>query len=344
MRINRTSTHSRPIGPQQGRSPLPLPLLLVVFVVLLLAVAAAAFINEQPGAAAQVADRVRGMVGPRPVAIAEDVFYRVADLLNRTRYQLAGGGPGWHLESPSAATASAAYTTGASNARLPAGPVRPVVDPLATLPGFHTCVTRGNATWVVPTAAPVKAISPTPTPSPTAAPPEALIPVAPILTAPLLEGEGIRTPLPTDGQPPGSPPLLWKTMLRPDPERPFAQVALVAMDLSRSKLHIMVGTEEPVSALPDAGLRTGVIPADVQKSGKLLGAFNGGFRAVHGHYGMMTDGVVWLPAQPGLATVAVAADGQADLGAWGRGDQPPGQMAVVAPEQSPLDRGRADQP
>jgi hypothetical protein len=335
MRINRLPTDSRPFGSRQGRSPLS-PLLLIVFLVVLLAVVAIVLINVQPGAAAQVADRVRGLVGPRPVAIAEDAFYRVADLLNRTRYHLAGGGPGWHLESPSEASASAAYTTVANGANTPAGPVRPVADPQTQLPGSGARAAQGGTKWVVPTSAQLQAVALTPTPLPTAAPPEALISLTPLLTSTQVEGEGIWTPLPTDGEPPNSSPLLWKTVFRPDPERPFAQVALVAMDLSRSRLHIMVGTEEPVSAMPAAGLRTGVIPSVVQKSGQLLAAFNGGFRAIHGHYGMMTDGVVWLPAQSGLATVAVGPGGSTDLGVWGHRINPQAKWQSWRQNNPPL--------
>jgi hypothetical protein len=50
----------------------------------------------------------------------------------------------------------------------------------------------------------------------------------------------------------------------------------------------------------------------------LLAAFNGGFKAIHGHYGMMVDGTTLLPPTDGLATIALRADGTIQIGQWGR--------------------------
>ncbi len=161
-------------------------------------------------------------------------------------------------------------------------------------------------------------------------------PLTPAIAAPVMAGEGVWQPLATLGQPADQPPILWQTIFRPDPARPFARVALVAMDLSRSRLHIVVGTKEPVSDVPADGRRTGVIPADVQAGGQLLAAWNGGFKAVHGHYGMMTDGVVWLPAEDGMATAAVNPDGRLTLGAWGRGVKPDGGWSAWRQNNPPL--------
>ena len=48
-----------------------------------------------------------------------------------------------------------------------------------------------------------------------------------------------------------------------------------------------------------------------------MAAFNGGFKYADGHYGMMADGKVYVPPQPGVATIAVTRGGQVILGAWG---------------------------
>jgi hypothetical protein len=48
----------------------------------------------------------------------------------------------------------------------------------------------------------------------------------------------------------------------------------------------------------------------------LLAAFNGGFKARHGHFGAMVDGTVVLPPINGFGTVAIARDGQVRIGAW----------------------------
>ena len=67
-----------------------------------------------------------------------------------------------------------------------------------------------------------------------------------------------------------------------------------------------------------------------------MAAWNGGFKAVHGHYGMMTDGVVWLPAESGMATAAVDAEGRLTIGAWGRGVKPDQAWAAWRQNNPPL--------
>jgi hypothetical protein len=61
----------------------------------------------------------------------------------------------------------------------------------------------------------------------------------------------------------------------------------------------------------------GVIPAADAKSSALLAAFNGGFKFADGQYGLMTNGVVYVPAQPKAATVAITKEGKLILGGWG---------------------------
>lgn len=107
-----------------------------------------------------------------------------------------------------------------------------------------------------------------------------------------------------------------RTFLQPDSERPYAVVAIVAFDLQRVRLHFVLGTKEP--SRPAGPHGTGRIPEVDRKPGVLLAAFNGGFKATHGHFGAMADGVVAIPPTPGLATVAIHKDGRIELGQWGR--------------------------
>jgi phosphodiester glycosidase len=106
-----------------------------------------------------------------------------------------------------------------------------------------------------------------------------------------------------------------RAFLQPDPDRPYAVTAIVAFDLRATRLHIVLGSDEPRS--PVVIRRTGVIPAADHKPGVLLAAFNGGFKARHGHFGVMVDGTTVLPAIDGFGTVAVYRDGQVRIGAWG---------------------------
>ena len=50
---------------------------------------------------------------------------------------------------------------------------------------------------------------------------------------------------------------------------------------------------------------------------RVLAAFNGGFKAEHGHFGAMVAGEVALPPRPGLGTLAIETDGRVRLGVWG---------------------------
>ena len=114
-------------------------------------------------------------------------------------------------------------------------------------------------------------------------------------------------------------PIIARATVNPDPGRPYASVALVRIDLSLTRLSVVPGTVEPIAAkgVP-AFPRPGQIPSDVQTSGDLLLAFNGGFKAVHGGYGMMVDGITIRPPLDNMATVAMYQDGRVKIGAWGR--------------------------
>jgi hypothetical protein len=113
-------------------------------------------------------------------------------------------------------------------------------------------------------------------------------------------------------------PAMAQTLLSLDPQRPYAAIALVRMDLSLLKLHMMPGYQEPshapavVAAFPHLGTTP---PADLPH---LVAGFNGGFKAINGHYGMMVNGVTILPPQPGLATLAIYQDGHVAIGVWGQ--------------------------
>jgi hypothetical protein len=281
------------------------------------------------------------------VAAVENVVYEATDWLYRTRYQLTGSAPSWQWSDAPAVAALSEQEAAPADQVVLAPPVAPDAIPTPTPLADDT-----NSAAVAevlstenrePSAEPAegsrlvdarrqsshegqdglealaqRTLRATPAPAAALEP----LPVSPLITRTALAGEGVWRPLPTLGQPANEPSILWQTVFRPDPERPFAQVGLVAMDLSRSQLHIVVGTQEPVSDAPSRGLRTGVISAATQANGKLLAAWNGGFRATHGHYGMMTDGVTWLPPLDGMMTVAIGADGQPAMGAWGRGIRP----------------------
>jgi hypothetical protein len=144
-------------------------------------------------------------------------------------------------------------------------------------------------------------------------PPDA---IAPVIT-PELVGEGKWRAIVDDPDArvlPGGKPVFYQTFLRADPERTWARIYLTIWDPRLVQLNIVAGTQEPVSATGETG--RGSIPRDKQTLTRLVGAFNGGFQAVHGEFGMMAEGRVYLPPKPWSATVAVFEDGRVGMGSW----------------------------
>jgi hypothetical protein len=118
--------------------------------------------------------------------------------------------------------------------------------------------------------------------------------------------------------------VAYRTYLQPDPGRPYTVVAVIAFDLSHTRLHFVLGSVEPYS--PDGPKRTGEMPAADKLPGFLLAMFNGGFKARHGEFGAMADGLVALPAQDGLGTLVIYQDGRVRIGEWGTEITPTADM------------------
>jgi hypothetical protein len=113
---------------------------------------------------------------------------------------------------------------------------------------------------------------------------------------------------------PNAPAAFYQTFLRVDPERPFASVYITLWDPRQVQLHVAMGTKEPESATGETGL--GLVPREPEVIGRIVGAFNGGFQALHGEFGAMAEGRVYLPPKPYAATVAVMEDGRVGMGSW----------------------------
>ncbi|HYQ01299.1 MAG TPA: phosphodiester glycosidase family protein [Polyangiaceae bacterium] len=113
----------------------------------------------------------------------------------------------------------------------------------------------------------------------------------------------------------GKSGAISRTIVHPDSERVYAELFVFALDLSKVSVHAVAGSVEPKSADPgiDAA-RPGVIPeAD---RGELIAAFNGGFKAEHGQFGMMVDGTELLAPKPQSCTFAATNDGALRIAPW----------------------------
>ena len=176
----------------------------------------------------------------------------------------------------------------------PTAPVEPTPAPVRPAGAVLPAPNATRTPIVTPTRAPVF-------------PPHDLPPLYPNLAAP---GEGVWLPIPNAFDP--ASPLMYKTFLHPDSTRPYARVAIVAMDLTRLRLHAVAGTAEP--AFTAKVTRTGLIPAADRFA--LVAAFNGGWRTMHGHFGMMVRGQTILPPQTGADTIAIYPDGRVRIAPW----------------------------
>lgn len=158
-----------------------------------------------------------------------------------------------------------------------------------------------------------------PTPSPvsqaTDAPTEQGVwPPLPIVLPGGPADDGKWKPVKSDVLPKEKEPLFYRTLIHPDPERPYAELHLVAMDMRRLTLGIGAGYEDPH---PDTGPPgTGQIPDDPQIFSRVVATFNGAFKAAHGNYGMKAEGRLLVAPVPGAATVTIDRSKSAGFGTW----------------------------
>jgi hypothetical protein len=133
------------------------------------------------------------------------------------------------------------------------------------------------------------------------------------------EGEWVVPDMPWLRSVPGvsrdAPAPFYRTYVRPDEERPYVKVLLVAMDARQVDVEMEAGVEDPEPLTGPHGV--GHVPRDPAVYRRIAVAFNGAFKTEHGHYGMMVHKRVLLPPVPGSATVVVLSDGRVGFGSWG---------------------------
>jgi hypothetical protein len=125
------------------------------------------------------------------------------------------------------------------------------------------------------------------------------------------KGDGQWIPMADDV---GTTPIMWKAQVHSDPKRPYTAVAIVAIDLTHARLHAVAGTDEPASETVKAKQRPGRVPTEDHAA--LVAVFNGGWQAVHGHFGMMVDGLELLPPRDKCCTVALYKDHSLRIAPW----------------------------
>jgi hypothetical protein len=116
-------------------------------------------------------------------------------------------------------------------------------------------------------------------------------------------GDGTWVPV-SDPAHPDAPTLLFKSLVHPDPKRPWAEMFVVALDLRQIDLHFIESSEEPKTEVDQAKsyARRDRIPAEAEAS--LVAAFNGGFKGEHGHWGVGIGSTVLVKPRGIGCTVA----------------------------------------
>jgi hypothetical protein len=252
----------------------------------MLLVCAAVYLSATvwPSIGAQGADVLRGVVGDSAVAWLEGVVFQAQDTLLKVEFSMGAEPEAPWVVGSAAATPPSTITFG----------IPPFVQ--------HTPTVK-----IIPEKT-TSAGSPSPTATPIRWPP------LPVPAMGVLEGEGEWTPYIINNQ---RETVAYRTFLQPDPDRPYAIAAIVAADLDKSRLHYVLGFEEPFFADEVDVERTGIIPKADKQPGILLAAFNGGFLTRHGLFGVMVDGKILVAMVEGLGTLAIHPDGRVRIGVWG---------------------------
>ncbi len=151
--------------------------------------------------------------------------------------------------------------------------------------------------------------------APVSLPPFALESVGPLYKWLAAEGDGQWAPVPDPARPQASPVQL-KTLIHPDKRRVWSELFVVAIDLRQIELHFIEGAVEPKTHVPEARdyERRGLIPDEHQAL--LVAAFNGGFRAIHGRWGLGVGPVTLIQPRKLGCTIGRRPDGSLVISHW----------------------------
>jgi hypothetical protein len=250
-----------------------------------LGAAAVLAVHHVPQAGPIIANTLRAVIGIEAVARLEEAVASAEDTVMRMRDQ------------PSRSLSDLSPTI--IGADIPRATAPTVVQ-------IETSLARPNSEEAIasdPLQPPAPLFSPAP-----------ITPPFPEVAAP---GDGVWLAVP-DPEHLEAPALMYKTLIHPDPERRYAELFVVSMPSSMIRLTSVPGTEEPSSDNPAVASipHRGLIPSD--QRGDLLAAFNGGFRAEHGHHGMMVNGVTLLPPRADMCSIFGFEDGSLQIGTHAR--------------------------
>jgi hypothetical protein len=227
-----------------------------------------------------VANGLRAVIGSENVTRLEEAAYAAEDSVNRLFRTNEPPRAYWDVPEPSSAPPATATPVAAT----------------------------GTATSVTP------ATSATSTPT-TARPAFRPADVGPMHTAWPAPGDGRWVPI-VDPRAPEDAPRLWKTLIHPDPRRSWAELFVVAIDLSDVEVHLLAGSREPAATTEEGKTYTRAAKIPEAHHERLLAAWNGGFMTEHGQWGMRIEGVTLVPARDKGCTIALYRDGRLRVATW----------------------------
>jgi hypothetical protein len=119
----------------------------------------------------------------------------------------------------------------------------------------------------------------------------------------------------------GSEACLYRTVVRPDPLRPYARAVVVAMDMRQLELGIVSGTEIPKPSAGPPG--EGRLAGDRDALRRVVAVFSGGRAEPGERFGMQAGGRLLVPPLPEKTAIVELALGETLVGSWPFGSDVP---------------------
>ena len=253
-------------------------LILIILISLTILGGGAVYVaGQNPVVAAEIADVLRQTIGNEAVANLETTMFTVQDNVRKLEYQVTGK-----------KAASPWSLTPVPTQVVKVTPTLPATTPNPSQPQ-PTPVAKSNLNLIGVSWPPPNITN----------------------RIGMLEDEGIWTPYIYDSS---GRVAAYRTFLQPDKDRQYVVTAIVVFNLNVTRLGYVIGTKEPASAVNL--FRSGSIPNNDRQAGVLLAAFNGGFQAQHGQFGVMYDGNIVLSGREGMGTLLLYKDGRVNLAPW----------------------------
>ena len=107
---------------------------------------------------------------------------------------------------------------------------------------------------------------------------------------------------------------MFRAVVHPHKVSKWQSVTVVAIDLARTSLHLVAGTEDPKTTAVPKERRPGLVAPEHLES--VLVIMNGGWKKSHGGYGMRVGDDEFVPPREDACTVVLRKDGTVGIASW----------------------------